>query len=165
MKINNLEELFLYELRDTYDAEKQLVKALPKMAKAASSDELRQAFENHLQETERQVERLEAVFDELGQKAKSETCEAMEGLVKEGKNMVDAKGDPSARDAGLIAAAQKVEHYEIASYGCLVTWAQQLGKTAVAEMLRQTLNEEKAADRKLNELAESRLNQQAQTAR
>jgi len=165
MKINNLEELFLLELQDTYDAEKQLVKALPKMAKAASSDQLRQAFENHLQETERQVERLESVFDEMGQKAKSKTCEAMEGLVTEGKEMIDAKGDDATRDAGLIAAAQKVEHYEIASYGCLVTWAQQLGKANVAEMLRQTLNEEKEADRKLNELAESRLNQQAQAAR
>jgi ferritin-like metal-binding protein YciE len=165
MKVNNLEELFELELRDAYDFEQQLVKALPKMAKAASSRELRSAFEQHLQETERQVTRLESVFDEIGQKAKAQTCEAMEGLLKEGKEIIALKGDASTRDAGLIAAAQKVEHYEIATYGCLVSWARQLGKARAADTLQQTLDEEKDADCKLNTLAESRLNAEALAAR
>src|SRR5262249_24288178 len=119
MKLNTMAELFLCELRDIYHAQKQLVKALPKIAKGATRPELRSAFEQHLNETINQVSRLEQAFDELGHKAKGETCEAMKGLIEEGKDMIDAKGDDSVRDAGLIAAAQKVEHYEIADYGCL----------------------------------------------
>jgi ferritin-like metal-binding protein YciE len=165
MKVNNLEELFELELRDAYDFEQQLVKALPKMAKAASSQELRTAFEQHLAETERQVTRLESVFDEIGRKAKAQTCEAMEGLIKEGKDIIALKGDAATRDAGLIAAAQKVEHYEIATYGCLVTWARQLGRSRAAEMLQQALDEEKEADHKLNTIAESHLNAEAMAAR
>src|SRR5579885_3014155 len=141
-----------------YDAEKQLVKALPKMAKAATNDKLRAGFEEHLEQTKGHVERLEQVFEKMGQKAKGETCEAMEGLVEEGSEMIKAGGCDCTRDAGLICAAQKVEHYEIASYGCLVTWAQQLGKADVADLLQQTLNEEKQTDDKLTELAESMVN-------
>jgi len=163
MKINSLEELFLFELRDLYDAEKQLVKALPKMAKAASSDQLRQGFEEHLEQTKHHVERLETVFQQFNHKAKSETCEAMEGLIAEGKNMIDMKGEDAPRDAGLIAAAQKVEHYEIASYGTLITWAEQLGRHEAADVLRQTLSEEKATDEKLTNLAERAINTQAAT--
>jgi len=164
MKINSLEELFLFELRDVYDAERQLVKALPKMAKAASSDQLRKAFEDHLAETNQQVERLETIFDQFDQKAKAETCDAMKGLVAEGKKMIDMKGESAPRDAGLIGAAQKVEHYEIASYGTLISWAEQLGRHEVVQLLRQTLNEEKSADEKLTSLAESAVNMQAATA-
>jgi len=164
MKCANLEDLFLHQLRDAYHAEKQLVKALPKMAKSASSDELRSAFEQHLEETRRQVERLESVFEEINQKAKGTTCEAMEGLIEEGKEIIDMDGEDAVRDAGLIAAAQKVEHYEIATYGCLRTWAQQMGHNHVADLLNQTLNEEKATDEKLNALAEQAINQEAQAA-
>jgi ferritin-like metal-binding protein YciE len=161
MKLNTLEDLFLLELRDMYDAENQLVKALPKMAKAASSAQLRSGFEQHLEETKRQVERLEQVFQQLNQKAKGQTCAAMEGLVEEGQEIIDASGQASAKDAGLIAAAQKVEHYEIASYGCLITWAKQLGHNGAADLLQQTLREEKATDEKLTRLAESMVNQEA----
>jgi ferritin-like metal-binding protein YciE len=152
MKIKNLHDLFVQELRDTYHAEKQLVKALPKMAKAATSDDLRTAFEDHLEETKNHVTRIEDVFGEIDQKATAKTCEAMKGLVTEGSEMIE-ETEEEARDAGLIAAAQKVEHYEIASYGCLVTWAKELGHENAANLLQETLDEEKAADEKLNSLA------------
>jgi ferritin-like metal-binding protein YciE len=161
MKLKNLQDLFVHELRDIYNAEKQILKALPKMAKAASSDELRAAFEEHLEQTRHQVERLEEVFEDFGQKVKGRTCEAMEGLVEEGSDLMDDVSDDATLDAGLIAAAQKVEHYEIAAYGCLVSWARQLGHQRAVDLLRQTLDEEKAADQKLTTLAEHKTNIEA----
>jgi ferritin-like metal-binding protein YciE len=160
MKRQTLHDLFVDQLRDAYDAEKQLVKALPKMAKAARSPDLRQGFEKHLQETQHQVERLEQVFEEAGHKAKGKTCEAMKGLVEEGKDIIDMKAEPEVRDAGLIAAAQKVEHYEIASYGCLCTWAEQLGYEKAHRLLGETLDEEKQTDAKLTELAKAHVNRE-----
>jgi ferritin-like metal-binding protein YciE len=165
MKLNNLEELFVLELQDMFDAERQLVKALPKMAKAATSEQLRTAFQEHLEQTEKQVERLEEVFRQFGHKAKATTCDGMKGLVEEGKDLLNASGDDATRDAGLIAAAQKAEHYEIAGYGCLVTWAQQLGRGAAADLLKETLSEEKETDARLTRLAEGILNPRAAAAR
>ncbi len=158
-----LHEMFLTELRDIYDAEQQLVKALPKLSKAATHPQLKQAFDNHLSETEEHVIRLEEVFASLGEKAKAETCAAMKGLVKEGSDMIDMKGDvaDAAVDAGLIAAAQKVEHYEIATYGTLVTWSSVMGHDQATRLLEATLAEEKRADEKLNALAEHGINEQA----
>ena len=161
MKIKNLEDLFLAELRDIFDAEKQLVKALPKMAKAASAEELSAGFEEHLGQTRNHLARREKVFEMIGQKARGKTCEAMKGLIEEGKELLDEDAEPAAKDAGLIAAAQKVEHYEIATYGCLVTWARQMGQNQCADLLHQTLDEEKATDRKLTQLAESMINVEA----
>jgi ferritin-like metal-binding protein YciE len=161
MKLDSLEDLFVEQLRDLYDAEKQLVKALPKMAKAASAPKLKAAFEGHLEETKHQVERLERIFTSLGEKPKGESCAAMEGLVKEGGEMISEEGDPHVKDAGLIACAQRVEHYEMAGYGCVRTWAQQLGKSDAARLLEQTLDEERHADEKLNAIAESMVNKQA----
>src|SRR5262245_53897564 len=161
MKLRTLEDLFIAELRDIYDAEKQLLKALPKMSKAASHEELRSAFDQHLGETEGQVERLERVFELFDHKARGKTCEAMEGLIEEGKDVIGDIADPAVGDAALICAAQKVEHYEIAAYGCLATWARQLGRDEAARLLEQTLQEEKNADQKLNGIAEGHLNAQA----
>lgn len=161
MKQETLHDLFIDQLRLVFDAEKQLVKALPKMAKAASSTELRDGFTHHLEETERQVERLEQVFSTTGHKAKATTCDAMKGLVSEGKEVIDLKAEPDVRDAGLIAAAQKVEHYEIASYGCLCTWAEQLGYHDAQRLLHETLEEEKRTDEKLKQLAQSHINASA----
>jgi ferritin-like metal-binding protein YciE len=161
MKFNNLQDLFVEQLRDVYDAEQRLVKALPKMAKAASSAELRRGFEQHLEQTKGHVQRLEQVFQQMGEKAKTETCLGMKGLIEEGEEMIGAGGEDEVRDAALIAAAQKVEHYEIASYGTLCTWAQQLGKHAAVNLLHQTLEEEKATDEKLTQLAESKINAEA----
>jgi ferritin-like metal-binding protein YciE len=164
MKVKSLEDLFLFEMRDVYHAEKQLVKALPKLAKAASDPQLRSAVEEHLEQTRGHVERLERVFRLMDQKAKTQTCQAMEGLVEEGKAVIDTKAEPTVLDAGLIAAAQKVEHYEIACYGTLVAWAQQLGRSDAADLLHQTLDEEKADDEKLTSLAESMVNAHAEHA-
>jgi len=161
MKRHTLHDLFIDQLRDTYDAEKQLVKALPKLAKVASSPDLQEAFTHHLEETERQIERLEKVFEAAGYKAKSKTCEAMKGLVEEGKDIMDWKAEPDVLDAGLIAAAQKVEHYEIASYGCLCTWAEKLGYHEGQRLLHETLEEEKHADEKLTQLAQAHINEDA----
>lgn len=161
MKLRSLHDLFEHELRDVYDAERQLVKALRKMAKAASASELRSAFENHLTETEGQVNRLETVFAECDLKPKGRTCEAMKGLIEEGKTIISSSVDEATGDAGLIAAAQKAEHYEIASYGCLSSWARQLGYGEAARLLDETLAEEKNADAKLSQLAEANINQQA----
>jgi ferritin-like metal-binding protein YciE len=161
-KIRSFQDLFVEELRDLYSAETQLVKALPKMVKAARSEELRTAFQNHLEETERQVERLEEVFEQLGAKPKGKKCVAMEGLIEEVKELLDEDVDERVMDAGLICAAQKVEHYEIAGYGTARTWAQALGKQRMAELLNDTLQEEGAADKKLTALAERGLNQKAQ---
>jgi ferritin-like metal-binding protein YciE len=161
MKISSLQDLLLDQLQDLYDAENQLVKALPKMAKAALSSELRQAFEHHLHQTQGHVERLERVFEKLGSKAKRKTCQAMKGLVEEGEELVNAKPDANVLDAGLIGAAQKVEHYEMAGYGTVQTWARQLGQEEVARLLQQTLAEEEQTDEKLTQIAEDMVNLQA----
>lgn len=162
MKLHSLEDLFHEELRDMFDAEKQLLKALAKMAKAAAADELRQAFEEHLDQTRGHVERLERVFELIGKKPRGKSCAAMEGMIDEGADLIDADAEPMVRDAGLIAAAQRVEHYEMAAYGCLRTWAQQLNQREAASLLEQTLNEEKDTDLKLTQLAESLVNLAAQ---
>jgi ferritin-like metal-binding protein YciE len=161
MKLDNLRKLYIEELRDLYSAENQLLKALPKMAKGASSDELKQAFESHLQETEGHVERLETIFEDLDESPKGKTCHAMKGLVEEGSEILEEEGDESVLDAGIIAAAQKVEHYEIASYGTVRTFAELLGEKDAAKLLQETLDEEGAADEKLTELAEGIVNPEA----
>ncbi|HEX5757691.1 MAG TPA: ferritin-like domain-containing protein [Thermoanaerobaculia bacterium] len=163
MKVESLRELFLHELQDIYDAEKQLVDALPKMEKAASAADLKSGFAQHLRQTEGQVSRLERVFEQLGEKAKGKTCEAMKGLVKEGNETVKLRGDDATRDAALIAAAQKVEHYEIATYGTLCTWAEMLGEREAMNLLKQNLTEEKQTNEKLTKLAESHINVEALT--
>jgi len=159
---NDLHELFLDELADVYSAEQQLTKALPKLAKTAESEELREAFEQHLEETEEHVSRLEQVAKQLGESLKRKTCKAMKGLVEEGEEIMKEQKDSSALDAALIAAAQKVEHYEIASYGTLVAWAEQMGHDEAVDLLEETLEEEKTADDKLTSIAESIANQKAQ---
>lgn len=158
MKLHALEDLFLEQVRDIYDAERQLVKALPKMADSAASEELRTAFAEHLDQTRGHVDRLEQVFELLGKKARGKICEAMEGMVDEGAEIIDADGEPMVRDAGFIAAAQRIEHYEIAVYGCLHTWARQMNNHEIADILEQTLREEKEADQKLTQIAEARIN-------
>jgi ferritin-like metal-binding protein YciE len=162
MKLQSLEDLFHEQLRDMYDAEKQLVKALPKMAKASSAQELKSAFEEHLQQTKGHVEKLEHVFELIGKKAKAKSCAAMEGLVEEGSEMISMNAEPMVMDAGLIAAAQRVEHYEIAGYGCLHTWARQLNNHQAADTIEQILREEKDADQKLTQIAEGMVNLAAQ---
>jgi ferritin-like metal-binding protein YciE len=158
MKLDNLRKLYIEELRDIYSAENQLLKALPKMAKGAASIELKQAFENHLEETEGHVERLEEIFEDLDESPKGKTCQAMKGLVEEGSEILEEEGEESVLDAGIIAAAQKVEHYEIASYGTVRTFAELLGQKEAVKLLQQTLDEEGAADEKLNDLAEDIVN-------
>ena len=161
MKLDNLRKLYVEELRDLYSAETQLVKALPKMAKSASSDELKQAFEDHLGQTEGHVERLEEIFEDLEESPKGKTCKAMKGLVEEGSEILEEEGEDSVLDAGIIAAAQKVEHYEIASYGTVRTWATLLGEDEAAELLQETLDEEGEADKLLNQLAQEIVNPEA----
>ncbi|HET6882084.1 MAG TPA: ferritin-like domain-containing protein [Pirellulales bacterium] len=155
MSMSTLEDLFLNELKDIFDAEKRILKALPKMAKAASTDELREAFETHLEETQGQVERLEQVFKQLEKPARGKKCAAMEGLIEEGKELMEEDASEAVLDAGLICGAQKVEHYEIAAYGSLVAWSKILGYSKVTKLLEATLAEEKATDEKLTELSES----------
>jgi len=161
MTLNSLDDLLVVQLQDLYDAEQRLTKALPQMADAASNKELKSAFQKHLRETEQHVTRLEKVFSILGQTAKSHTCEAMKGLIEEGSEAINAGGDPQVRDAALIAAAQRVEHYEIAGYGTVRTLAEQLGQNEAARILQQTLDEEGACDKKLTQIAESRVNVKA----
>jgi len=161
MKLTSLEDLLHEELKDLYSAENQLIKALPKMAKAAYSDELREAFENHLAETEVQVERLEQIFERLGIKPGRKKCKAMEGLIAEGQEMIAEDAEEMVHDAALICAAQKVEHYEIAGYGCARTFAQLLDDTETVELLTATIEEEGNADKKLTEVAMSGINQNA----
>jgi ferritin-like metal-binding protein YciE len=158
LKLDSVKDLFLAELRDLHDAEKQLVKALPKMAEAASSRELKNAFTHHLKETEQHVCRLDGIFKNLDETATGETCEAMKGLVKEGEELIHAKGQPEVRDAGLIGAAQRVEHYEIAGYGTARALARCLGFHEIAQALQKTLDEEAAADQKLTSVAEANVN-------
>src|ERR1700722_4534828 len=157
-KVTTMEELFLDEIRDLYDAEKQLTKALPEMAGAASSDELRDVFEAHLEQTENHVERLERIFDSLGEKATGKKCAAMVGLIKEGDDVAGNSEDTAVRDAGMIVAAQKVEHYEISAYGSARTHAQILGNHRAADLLDETLQEEKDANERLSELARNVIN-------
>ncbi|PYR43148.1 MAG: ferritin-like domain-containing protein [Acidobacteria bacterium] len=159
--MESLGDLMQDELKDIYDAEKQLTKALPKLAKKASNEDLRDALEQHLQETEGHVERLEQVFDQLGMPARGKRCEGMKHLIDEGNTMISDAEEEGTRDAVMIAAVQKTEHYEIASYGTLRTWANVLGKTEIAALLDETLEEEKEADRKLTAIAESFVNQEA----
>jgi ferritin-like metal-binding protein YciE len=164
MKLGSLQELYVEELKDLYSAENQLLKALPKMAKAASSPKLRTAFEDHLEQTKRQVERLEKIFKKLNASPKGKKCKAMEGLIEEGDELMTEKANPGVLDAALIAAAQRVEHYEIAGYGCVRTLAQLFGYEDAADLLQETLDEEGAADKKLTELAETVINVEANEA-
>jgi ferritin-like metal-binding protein YciE len=161
MKMESMQDLLVHELRDLYNAEQQIVKALPKMAKAASSEELKNAFTEHLQQTEVQIERLEEVFEKLDMAAKGKKCKAVEGLIEEGKEIISEKSDPAVKDAALIGAAQRVEHYEIAGYGCARTYARLLGQEDIAELLQQTLDEEGETDKKLTQIAESSINVEA----
>lgn len=161
MKMKTLADLLAHELKDLYSAEKQLTKALPKMAKAATSESLQEAFTNHLEETEQQISRLEEVMEMLEVPTRGPKCKAMEGLVEEGKHILEEDMDDDVRDAALIAAAQRVEHYEIAGYGCARTFAEMLGHREVAELLQQTLNEEKSADEKLTQIAMDHINEEA----
>jgi ferritin-like metal-binding protein YciE len=164
MSHDSLQSLFIDELKDVYNAEKQLVTALPKMAKAASSPELSQALTQHLEETKAHVERLEQIFKSLDLPLRGKKCKGMEGLVEEGKEMLEEGGEDSVLDAGIISAAQRVEHYEMAAYGCLRTYAGLLGHDGAVKLLEQTLEEEEAADQKLTELAEGGINEAAAAA-
>ena len=153
MKLDTIQDVLAEQIEDLYSAEQQLVAALPKMAGAASSDELRNAFEMHLEQTREHVQRLDQLLPSVGITSPSETCEGMEGLLKEGEEIITMRGDPLAKDAALIAAAQRVEHYEIARYGTLIAWADELGRNDVVRLLTTNLNEEKAADKKLSTVA------------
>jgi ferritin-like metal-binding protein YciE len=161
---NSFDDLFIDLLQDMYDAEQRLTKALPLMAGAARNASLRAAFQQHLKETQNQLSRLERVFQSIGQKAQGKTCHAMKGLVEEGNEVISAGGDADVKDAGLIAAAQKVEHYEIACYGTARTFAQRLGHHEAARLLQETLQEEEATDKKLTALAEQSINPKAAMA-
>jgi ferritin-like metal-binding protein YciE len=161
MKINTLQDLYIEELRDIYNAETQLVKALPKLAQAATSDELRGSIEDHLEQTKEQVERLDQIFESLGSASKGKKCKAMEGLIEECNELLEEDIADNVLDAAIIAAAQRVEHYEIAVYGTLATFAKLLGREEDADLLGQTLDEEKEADETLTDIAESTINVEA----
>lgn len=158
MKLESLQKLYVMQLKDLYSAENQLLEALPKMEKAASNQDLKQAFAEHLKETKQQVKRLTTIFDSLDFKPGGHKCEAMEGLIGEGEEIIKADAAPEVRDAGLIAAAQRVEHYEIAGYGTVRAYAEKLGDQAAADLLQETLDEEASADEKLTRLAERSIN-------
>lgn len=161
MKMNSLQDLYIDQLKDVYSAEKQIIQALPKMAKATSNPQVQQAFEQHLQQTQTQKERLDQIFQQLGTTPGRKKCAGMEGILAEGQELIDSGGDPAVLDAGLIAAAQKVEHYEMSVYGTLRTFARMLGDERSAGMLQQTLNEEGETDKRLTALAEHGPNVQA----
>jgi ferritin-like metal-binding protein YciE len=163
-EFNSFKDLFVEQIKDLYDAESRLVEAIPKMADAANSSQLKQALQSHLGETQGHVSRLEQVFREIHVEPERQTCDAMKGLVSEGEAMVKAKGSPDVKDAAIIAAAQRVEHYEISAYGTARTFARRLGLQKAPTLLQQTLDEEKAADEKLNQIAESSVNRQASSA-
>jgi ferritin-like metal-binding protein YciE len=165
MPIANLQDLYLHELKDVYNAEKQILQALPKMAKSTNHSELKSAFEEHRHVTEEHVRRLETIFDELGQPPTGKKCKGMEGLLAEGEDMMKEEADPDVRDAALIGAAQRVEHYEIAAYGTLRTYASQLGFSTHVDLLQQSLDEEGETDKRLSQLAESRVNRDAEVGR
>jgi len=164
MKLETLEDLLISELRDLYSAENQLIKALPKMAKAASSEELKSAFQEHLEQTREQAARLEKVAKQLDITLRGKKCVAMQGLIEEGKEQMSEDMEPDVMDAALIAAAQKVEHYEMAGYGCARTWARQLGHDEAADLLQTTLDEEGETDKRLTDIAESHVNEAAGSA-
>ena len=164
MPLDSLHDLYVDELKDLYNAENQLLKALPKMAKAATAPELKAAFTEHLDVTRRQVGRLDQIFEALEVSPKGKKCKAMEGLIEEGKEVMDEEGEDAVIDAALIAAAQRVEHYEMAGYGCVRTYANLLGYEDAAALLQETLDEEGAADKKLTELAETVINVEAEEA-
>jgi ferritin-like metal-binding protein YciE len=161
MELSSFDDLFVEQLQDLYDAEQRLTKALPKMAGAAHNPALKTAFQEHLRQTENQVTRLEKIFQMLGKSAETKTCEAMKGLVEEGSEVISANGDPDVKDAALIAAGQRVEHYEISGYGTARTFAQRLGRSDAARLLQETLDEEAATDKKLTALAEQIINPRA----
>jgi ferritin-like metal-binding protein YciE len=162
MEMESLKELYVAELKDLWSAENQITKALPKMIKAATNPKLKKAFNTHLKQTERHVKRLERIFKGLEESPRGKKCVGMEGLIKEGAELIKEKPEPEVLDAGLIAAAQHIEHYEIAGYGCVRTWARQLGEDRHAELLQETLNEEERTDKLLTELAESGINLEAE---
>lgn len=164
MKLQSLDDLLIYEMKDLLDAEKQLVKALPKLAKAASNPELGKALNEHLEQTKNQVKRLEQAFEMLESRPGRQSCAAMKGLIEEGNEMIQEDAGDEVRDAGLIACAQRVEHYEIAGYGCALTFAKKLGHSDVAALLEETLTEESTADKKLTNIAEKWVNQAAMKA-
>ncbi|HEX2599845.1 MAG: ferritin-like domain-containing protein [Acidobacteriota bacterium] len=161
MKVNSLQELYVDELKDLYDAENQIIKALPKMIDAASSEELQNALTEHLEVTREQAKRIEQIFQNMGEKLKAEKCKGMEGVIKEGAEILSEDMDENVKDAAIISAAQRVEHYEMAGYGTVRTWANLLGESEAEELLQETLDEEKEADEKLNQLAEQ-INVQAE---
>ena len=161
MELATLRDLLIEQLQDLYDAEHRITKALPKMARAAKSPELKDAFEKHLAETRGQIERLTQVFELLGKKARKKACKAMQGLIEEGEETIKEQADPEVKDAALIAAAQRVEHYEMAAYGTVRAYARLLKETAVVKLLEQTYKEEKATDDSLSKLAESTINVEA----
>ncbi len=165
MKLNSLHDLYIAELRDLFDAENRIIKALPKMAKAAGSPELRSAFEEHLQQTQMQADRLSRIFERIGDSPKGGKCKGIEGIIDEGEDLMDEDAPAAVGDAALIAAAQRVEHYEIAAYGTVRTFAQRLGAEQDAQLLEETLREEKAADKKLTTLAESYINEEARSVK
>jgi ferritin-like metal-binding protein YciE len=165
MSMDSLKDLYVEQLRDLYSAENQILKALPMMAEKASNPELKAAFQEHERLTQDHVKRLEVVFDGLGEKSSGHHCKGMEGLLKEGQEMIKEKGDPATLDAGLIAAAQRVEHYEIAGYGCVRTYAERLGYSDAARTLQQTLDEEGETDERLTALAETIINPRAEGGR
>ncbi len=165
MKLNSLQDLYVSELKDLYDAEHRIIKALPKMAESASSPDLRNAFNHHLEQTRNQVSRLEQIFRMLNEPAKAQKCKGVEGIIDEGEDMMDEDAPPAVRDAALIASAQRVEHYEIAAYGSCRTFAMRLGFQDQARLLQQTLDEEGDTDKKLTGLAESYINEEAKSAR
>jgi ferritin-like metal-binding protein YciE len=154
MKVESLRDLYVEQLQDLYNAEQQLIKALPKMAKASSSEELRAAFEDHLGQTRQHAQRIETIFEQMGEKVAGKKCKGMEGLVKEGSEVLEEDMEDGIKDAAIIAAAQRVEHYEIAGYGCVHAYAERLGEEKAASLLEQTLEEEKQADELLNGIAE-----------
>lgn len=161
MKLESLKDLYREQLKDLYSAETQLLDALPKMSEAASTPDLKRAFSEHLRQTQEHVRRLERIFDELGERPQGHTCEGMKGLIREGEEMMAMKGDPAVLDAGLIAAAQRVEHYEIAGYGTVRTYAELLGHDGHMTLLERTLDEEEQTDELLTRLAESHVNEEA----
>jgi len=161
-ELNSLEDLLLFELEDLYDAEQRLCTAIPQMAEAAHSPQLKSAFEEHARQTQQHVSRLEQAFTDMGRSASHETCNAMKGLIAEGKEIIDASGSPEVKDAALIGAAQRVEHYEMAGYGTARAFAQHLGMTNVVRLLQETLNEERMTDERLTRLAESTINLRAE---
>lgn len=161
MKLDSLKKLYIEELRDLYNAEQQITKALPKMVEATSSPDLKKAFQEHLEQTHQHVQRLEQIFEKLGESPKGKTCKGMEGLIREGEEMIKENADAAVRNAGLISAAQRVEHYEMAGYGTVRTYAKLLKQDEAARLLQQTLDEEGATDKKLTQLAESGINIEA----